>query len=149
MLDETLDYFEEKSSQDPGFTWEIIIVDDGSIDNTSEIAFSFVKKYTSKRIRILKLLMNRGKGGSVKRGVLVSRGKYILFADADGASDIKDFDKLFVSLQNIQKQNAGASFGSRAHLKDKSMAQVFQILPFSNILFKVNFRELFLEQFLW
>jgi len=53
-------------------------------------------------IRLLKLSRNHGKGGAIKRGVLNSRGAYILFADADGATDVTYLDALLQQLYKIQ-----------------------------------------------
>ena len=44
----------------------------------------------------MKLPHNRGKGGAIRQGVLSARGKEILFADADGATDIKDLGKFLL-----------------------------------------------------
>ena len=49
-------------------------------------------------VRLLQLRRNRGKGGAIRRGVLASRGQYILFADADGATDITYVDNLLSKL---------------------------------------------------
>lgn len=79
MLDETIEYF--KKREDRGsFTWEMIIVDDGSKDTTTQIALKvsqtsvldhnhlqYAKKEGSDKIRVLSLKKNRGKGGAVKR----------------------------------------------------------------------------------
>lgn len=66
MLDECLKYLEEKSSKDSSFTYEVIIVSDGSKDGTVELAHSYSRKYSSDKIRVLALTKNRGKGGAVR-----------------------------------------------------------------------------------
>ncbi len=58
------------------------------------MALEYSKKYTSDLIRVCTLETNRGKGGAIRMGVMKSRGKLILFADADGASKFSDFEKL-------------------------------------------------------
>jgi len=50
---------------DKNFTYEIIIVCDGSKDQTSNIAWDYSKKYGVDKVRLLKLVKNRGKGGAV------------------------------------------------------------------------------------
>ncbi len=70
--------------------YEIIVVDDGSIDNTSEIA----KEYLSAPHKIIQLSKNKGKGFAVKTGVLEAKGRYILFCDADGATPFHQYKKL-------------------------------------------------------
>jgi dolichyl-phosphate beta-glucosyltransferase len=64
MLDECLEYLEAKAKSN--FTYEVIIVSDGSKDKTVEVALSYAKKYGSDKIRVLELVQNRGKGGAVR-----------------------------------------------------------------------------------
>lgn len=66
MLDDCLKYLEEKTTKDSSFTYEIIIVSDGSKDGTVELAQSYSQKYSSEKIRVLALIKNRGKGGAVR-----------------------------------------------------------------------------------
>jgi dolichyl-phosphate beta-glucosyltransferase len=66
MLDATLEFLRKKKSMNKNFTFEIIIVDDGSKDKTSSVALSYVAKHGADTIRLLKLKTNRGKGGAVK-----------------------------------------------------------------------------------
>merc|ERR1712137_779834 len=118
MLDETIEYLKGRESGDPEFTWEMIIVDDGSKDQTVRVAQEYVKKHGVDLIRVNKLRKNVGKGGAVRRGSLVSRGKYILMADADGATRFSDFGKLENCMHNIEKNNNGIVVGSRAQYHD-------------------------------
>jgi len=117
MIEDTLNYLKNRKVKESSFTYEVVIVDDGSRDNTSNIALKYVKKETVNNVRLLKLLKNRGKGGAVKRGVLCARGKYVLMADADGATDITDLNRLEENIRKIEKSDGFAvSVGSRAHL---------------------------------
>nr|ACO14911.1 Dolichyl-phosphate beta-glucosyltransferase [Caligus clemensi] len=115
MLEETISYLEGRDD----LSYEIIVVDDGSKDRTTEIAQSRAKEIGSDKLRVLTLAKNRGKGGAVRMGVLRSRGKSILFADADGATHFPDFGKLESVLKD---KNADLVCGSRAHLEDESIA---------------------------
>ena len=55
----------------------------------------------------------------------MARGKQILFADADGASEFSDLDKLETCMDKIKdSNNLGIVCGSRAHLEQESIAQV-------------------------
>lgn len=76
-----------------GFRYEIVVVDDGSGDNTVGVVKDFLN--CNKNIILLENGRNRGKGYSVKRGVLAAKGEYILFSDADLATPIEEFEKLF------------------------------------------------------
>jgi len=117
MLDETLTFLKQREAKDPSFSYELIIVDDGSKDNTSQIALKYSKKETTNKVRVLTLMKNRGKGGAVKRGMLVARGKVLLMADADAATKIEDLLKLEKQLDSIEKNQLGIALGSRRHLQ--------------------------------
>lgn len=74
MIAEVMDYVKAKeASQAPFKTWEIIIVDDGSKDNTVKVALDLAKKI--KEIKVLTFERNRGKGGAV---IQVGRHIYCL-----------------------------------------------------------------------
>lgn len=82
----------KKYKEDHDFEIELIIVVDGSPDNTAEVA----RKATAgiKNVQIIDRKENRGKGYTVKEGVLLARGKYILFTDADNSTPLHQVDKL-------------------------------------------------------
>lgn len=65
MMSETVAFLEERKAQQKTFTYEIIIVDDGSRDNTKEVAMEFAQQHKYADIRLLALEKNRGKGGAV------------------------------------------------------------------------------------
>lgn len=125
MLDETLEYLENEKKKKPSFTYEIIVVDDGSKDTTSEVALEYVKKYGVQCMRLLTFEKNRGKGGAVRMGVLSSRGRRILMADADGASKFADLARLERALDDLSGKGNKAVIvcGSRAHLQDEAVAE--------------------------
>ncbi|KAK2828329.1 hypothetical protein Q5P01_019363 [Channa striata] len=66
MLDEALQYLENRQKQNPSFTYEVIVVDDGSKDKTTELGLRYTKKYGADKVRVLTLVKNRGKGGAVR-----------------------------------------------------------------------------------
>ena len=68
---------------------EIIVVNDGSTDNTLGVLGEF-----GKDIRIISYKRNRGKGAAVKRGIMESRGEKIIFMDADGATPPGEIPKM-------------------------------------------------------
>lgn len=63
MLDECLEFLDNRDKTTE-FTYEIIIVSDGSTDKTVEVAQTYAKKYET--VRVLELVKNRGKGGAVR-----------------------------------------------------------------------------------
>jgi len=91
------------------FASELIVVDDGSTDRTPELLREVVASFPA--MRVLRNEPNRGKGFSVRRGVLDARGELILFTDADLSAPIEDADKL---LEAIKSSQADAAVGSRA-----------------------------------
>ncbi|XP_049679321.1 dolichyl-phosphate beta-glucosyltransferase isoform X4 [Accipiter gentilis] len=125
MMDEALNYLEKRQKRDPSFTYEVIVVDDGSKDQTTKVAMKYCKKYGSDKVRVLSLVKNRGKGGAVRMGVFSSRGKKILMADADGATKFEDIEKVEEGLKNLQPwpNQMAISCGSRAHLEKDSIAK--------------------------
>jgi len=94
MLDETLSYLNHRQRTKPSFTWEIVIVNDGSKDDTVKTAMKFVESYGTEKIRVLNLTQNVGKGGAVRRGMLCGRGRMLLMVDGDGATRISDMELL-------------------------------------------------------
>ncbi|KAK4406137.1 Dolichyl-phosphate beta-glucosyltransferase [Sesamum angolense] len=139
-LDETLNYLQERAARDKSFSYEVVIVDDGSADGTKRVAFDFVKRYTVENVRVVLLGRNHGKGEAIRKGMLHSRGELLLMLDADGATKVSDLEKLenqihAVALKERQLRDSSASdlalrisnvpiaaFGSRAHLEEKALA---------------------------
>lgn len=76
MLDQTIQYCQSRANNNPSFTYELIIVDDGSTDNTHKIVEKYINKYGENSIRLLRLNVNQGKGGAVQQGMLHSRGMH-------------------------------------------------------------------------
>ncbi len=86
---------------------EIIVVNDGSTDDTADVVRRFAARYPD--IRLLENPGNRGKGYSVRNGVLHAHGDAVLFTDADLSSPIYEASKLFDALE----RGAQVAIGSR------------------------------------
>lgn len=65
MLDECLEFLEAKTKAG-NFSYEVIIVSDGSSDGTVSLALKYSKKFSVEKVRVLELIENRGKGGAVR-----------------------------------------------------------------------------------
>ncbi|KAF9525963.1 glycosyltransferase family 2 protein [Crepidotus variabilis] len=116
MMEETIAHLKNPSLKGRR-TFEIVIVDDGSTDTTAASALQLAKQYSDCDIRVITLEKNVGKGGAVRHGMLYAGGERLLMADADGASEIKDLEKLWKEMDIIApSKTAGVVVGSRAHL---------------------------------
>lgn len=94
--------------QGRGICHEIIVVDDGSTDQTFQVACQLAEEYPA--VRVLKNETNRGKGYSVRRGMLEAQGTYALLTDADLSTPIEEV----VALEEAVAQGDYAiAFGSR------------------------------------
>ena len=116
MLDETFDYLRRRRGNDPSFTFEIIVVDDGSKDRTAEIVLAFARDHPE--VRLLRQPVNMGKGAAVQAGCLSCRGQMMLMVDADGATKISEFALLEDKMRELQTLDPRVVVvGSRAHLE--------------------------------
>jgi dolichyl-phosphate beta-glucosyltransferase len=101
-LEKVLAYVHEQ-----GWNAEVIVVNDGSRDNTAQIVRSLAAKDPA--LRLVENPGNRGKGYSVRNGMLNARGKILLFSDADLSSPIEEAPKLLQALE----EGADIAIGSR------------------------------------
>lgn len=90
---------------------ELIVVDDGSKDNTAEIAESAAGHYSDLPTKVIRYETNRGKGYAVKTGLLAARAALAVFSDADLSTPIEELPKL---VEPIQAGEYDVTFGSRA-----------------------------------
>ena len=81
-----------KYQENHDFTMEVVVVLDGTPDNTMISALNFQNKI--KGLKVINRKQNKGKGYSVKEGMLKSSGKFRLFADADNSTPFHQVDKL-------------------------------------------------------
>ncbi len=119
------------------YSWEVIIVDDGSTDNTVKKVEEFIK--TRKEFRLLEE-SHRGKGGTVITGILASKGEYVIFSDMDQATPIDQVKKVLNKFEEGYDVVIGSRTGRKgAPLIRKVMAFGFSVLR--NIVLRLPYRD--------
>jgi len=100
---------------------ELIVVDDGSTDDTAEVAERGFVEASGISARLIRGEQNRGKGHAVRTGLLHARSNIALFSDADLSTPITEAAKLIDPIENGE---CDLTFGSRA--LDRSLIGVHQ-----------------------
>ena len=136
-LEETIEYCQQHI---PDF--EIVVVDDGSKDSTKDVAGA----YASQGVRVIRLEQNAGKGNGVRTGILATIKPYVLFMDADGATHIREIEKLLpVLLSNDADMVIGTRKIKEAHILKKQsfirrfMGGFFTVL--SRVVTRTNYSD--------
>ena len=106
--------------------WELLLIDDGSTDNTIQIVEDFKLKYTN--IKLFQNPTNLGAAQSRNKGILEAKGDYIAFLDAD---DLWKPIKLDLQTQFMQTHNCDVSFSSYEQIDEsgKPLYKLVQALP--------------------
>lgn len=135
-LRKVVDYCREKFSR-----YEVIVVDDCSADGISDIA----SKYKDEGVRVVRNEVNRGKGYSIKRGVLEAKHSLVLFSDSDLATPIEELDKFIEYMESgfdvvIASRNMREShIMVKQPLYRQAMGKIFPLLV--NLLVLPGFRD--------
>ena len=127
-----------------GINKEIIIVDDGSSDNTKTMVNDYIKKNTDKNIKLLVHDKNMGKGAAVRTGIKHVTGEFVIIQDGDLECDPEDYNSL---LKELIENDLLVVFGSRFRTKEnKHLSKLFyiggKIVSFTaNILYNQNLTD--------
>lgn len=121
-LNVMVDYLKEKD-----FSWELIVVNDGSTDATSKLLHQFALGKTE--IRVIDN-PHMGKAGGIIAGALAARGEIILFTDMDQATPISELDKFLPKF----KEGYSIVIGSRANREGAPMFR--QILAYGQVIMR-------------
>jgi dolichyl-phosphate beta-glucosyltransferase len=100
-----------------GRSAEVLVVDDGSKDKTAAVAAAYANRIAN--LRVLRNGENRGKGYSVRHGMVEAKGAVVLFTDADLSAPIEEADKLLAAMGEYD-----VAIGSRA--MDRSLIKVHE-----------------------
>jgi glycosyltransferase involved in cell wall biosynthesis len=103
-----------KFLQEGGREFEIIVIDDGSSDNTYEEAARFAAD--DGRVRLIRNKTNLGKGGALREGFNISDGEVVVFIDAD--LDLHP-NQLELFFEYMERENADVVIGSKRHPQSK------------------------------
>lgn len=123
-LEKIIKYLKSKK-----YSWEIVVVDDGSGDNTYNIAESFSKK----GVKAYKFSQNQGKGGALKEGFKKANGQYVIFMDADLSVPLKNIDIFLSELKDNKvvigsRRIGGSNIVVHQPFLRENMGRVFTLL---------------------
>lgn len=102
-----------KKADSLGYTKEIIIIDDGSSDNTAEVVKDLEKRHTNKKESTLRIILspkNEGKGAALKKGLMATTGDIVVIQDADLEYDPAEFP---IMMEPFIKNKSDVVYGSR------------------------------------
>ncbi len=94
----------------PGLQKEIILINDGSTDDTGQVAAQYIKDHPAIDLHILEHKVNSGKGGAIHTGISKASGDYTIIQDADLEYDPSEYRLL---LQPVLDGHADVVYGSR------------------------------------
>ena len=123
--------------------FEVILVDDGSPDNTYRVASEVIHEHPS-IVRIVRYDENQGKGNALMAGVAYARGAYVVFLDADMDLHPSQLPRFF---EEMQAAGADAVIGSKRHPESRVKYPIirrlysFAYYSFVRLLFGLNLRD--------
>lgn len=131
-IKETIDSIQSQTYSN----WELVLVDDGSTDNSDALYLEMSKK--DPRIRFERFLTNQGAAFCRNRATELATGDYIAFLDAD---DLWAPEKLEVQLRFMQKEDCAVSFTSYLHIDEKGKSLHKRIVALPSLSYKKQYRN--------
>ena len=129
-LPEVIEFCEEKN-------YKLIVIDDGSKDNT----WAVIESFNSVNFKYLSHKVNKGYGAAIKTGINKTDTQYVITIDSDGQHYLEDVEKM---CQLIQRTNADMIVGSRPNEKKAYYRNIgkYLIRKFAGILLKNNIKDI-------
>lgn len=129
---------------DNNYNYNIIVVDDGSTDNSYNVALNYIHNSHNDRVFICRNQANRGKGFSVKRGLIIGDSDYYLFTDCDLSCSINQLEKLMKHIENNDliigsRYVKGGVVATKQSLLRRFYSRAFNLLV--NCLFKLGVKD--------
>jgi dolichyl-phosphate beta-glucosyltransferase len=100
VLDALLDYLTVRETNDPSFTWEVIVVDDASFDRTPDVVLGIARQHPE--VRLLRQPRHMGVGAAAQAGCLHGRGRIALFIDRAWGTSIGEFGGMESKLNDMR-----------------------------------------------
>jgi glycosyltransferase involved in cell wall biosynthesis len=119
-----------------GNEYEVIIVNDGSSDNTGEVAEELARRYP--RVRVIHHKKNRGYGAALKTGFTSAKNDYIFYTDGDGQFDVRELKK-FVALIGLSDLVVGFRIRKRYTLYRNITSFTYNLVL--QLLFYLQYRD--------
>ena len=126
-------------------SYEIIVINDGSLDKTKETVLKLITDYN--QTRLISYDDNMGKGYAVLQGVLNAKGKFILFLDADGSIKPPEILKMYRIFQKFHFEiMVGSRISKSSNITESQpfsrrlLSKIFNL--YSNLLYRININDL-------
>ena len=130
-----------KFLQKNDFSYEIVIVDDGSTDKTVTTIEQILDEKVPGTFRVVQLPVNAGKGAAIRKGMLEANGEYIFFLDADGSTSIEEIDRFMRSFtQGTDIYIAQRTLKQKAPFKRKIFGYGYIML--ANLLLQLDVKDI-------
>ena len=128
----------DKYISEQDYSYEILVVNDGSTDNTVDVVNSYKKLVNN--LRLLDNAKNHGKGYVVRQGMLEAKGEWRLFMDADGSTSLDHVEKMWPMADKDYKVIIGSRDTKDAKGAKQNVAQSLKkriLGNFGNVLIQI------------